>query len=142
MLQINFMINNIELHKLLYSDPYQYKDELKRIKNFLSPRQALSSNSSELNAAMNRVYNEGFKEGEIGYTDFTRDYFRTITMADVIAVGDLPGYGLVRMKKHLKKQMVLVLYLFLRIVTLEYVVEIGILMKKHNIDLILNMRKL
>lgn len=93
MLQINFMINNIELHKLLYSDPYQYKDELKRIKNFLSPRQALSSNSSELNAAMNRVYNEGFKEGDTGYTDFTRDYFRTITMADVKVVGDLPGYG-------------------------------------------------
>jgi hypothetical protein len=89
MLQINFMINNIELHKLLYSDPYQYKDELKRIKKFLSPRQALSSNSSELNAAMNNVYNEG----EIGRTDFTRDYFRTVTMTDVMAVGDLPGYG-------------------------------------------------
>jgi len=93
MLQINFMINNIELHKLLYSDPYQYKDELKRIKNFLSPRQALSSNSSALNAAMNKVYNEGFKEGDTGYTDFTRDYFKTITMTDVMAVGDLPGYG-------------------------------------------------
>jgi len=94
MLQINFMISNIELHKLLYSDPYQYKDELKRIKNFLSPRQALASNSSGLNAAMNKVYNEGFKEGERGYTDFNRDYFRTITMADVKAIGDLPGYGL------------------------------------------------
>ena len=93
MLQINFMINNIELHKLLYSDPYQYKDELKRIKNFLSPRQSLAANSSELNAAMNNVYNEGFKEGEIGRTDFTRDYFRTATMTDVLAVGDLPGYG-------------------------------------------------
>lgn len=92
MLQINFMINNIELHKLLYSDPYQYKDELKRIKNFLSPRQSLSSNSSELNAAMNNVYNKGFKEGEIGYTDFTRDHFRTVTLSDVLAVGDLPGY--------------------------------------------------
>ena len=92
MLQINFMINNIELHKLLYSDPYQYKDELKRIKNFLSPRQALSSNSSELNAAMNRVYNEGFKEGETGYTDFNKDYFKTVTLSDVIAYGDLPGY--------------------------------------------------
>lgn len=92
MLQINFMINNIELHKLLYSDPYQYKDELKRIKNFLSPRQALASNSSGLNAALNNVYNKGFKEGEIGYTNFTRDHFRTVTLSDVIAVGDLPGY--------------------------------------------------
>jgi hypothetical protein len=93
MLQINFMINNIELHKLLYSDPYQYKDELKRIKNFLSPRQSLAANSSELNAAMNNIYNKGFKEGEIGRTDFTRDYFKTATMTDVLAVGDLPGYG-------------------------------------------------
>jgi hypothetical protein len=42
---------------------------------------------------MNNVYNEGFKEGEIGRTDFTRDYFRTVTMTDVMAVGDLPGYG-------------------------------------------------
>ncbi len=92
MLQINFMINNIELHKLLYSDPYQYKDELKRIKNFLSPRQSLASNSSELNAALNNVYNKGFKEGEIGYVDFTKDYFNTITLSDVIAIGDLPGY--------------------------------------------------
>ncbi|NBW29457.1 hypothetical protein EBR37_03685, partial [bacterium] len=32
----NYIINNIEFHKLLYSDPYQYSDELKRIKNFLS----------------------------------------------------------------------------------------------------------
>ena len=92
MLQINFMINNIELHKLLYSDPYQYKDELKRIKNFLSPRQSLASNSSGLNAALNSVYNKGFKEGEIGYTNFTRDHFRTVTLSDVLAVGDLPGY--------------------------------------------------
>jgi len=92
MLQINFMINNIELHKILYSDPYQYKDELKRIKNFLSPRQALASNSSGLNAAMNNVYNQGFKEGEIGYVDFNKDYFKTVTFSDVIAYGDLPGY--------------------------------------------------
>jgi hypothetical protein len=92
MLQINFMINNIELHKLLYSDPFQYKDELKRIKNFLSPRQSLASNSSGLNAALNKVYNEGFKEGEIGYTDFTKDFFKTVTLSDVIAFGDLPGY--------------------------------------------------
>ena len=41
---------------------------------------------------MNNVYNKGFKEGEIGYTDFTRDHFRTVTLSDVLAVGDLPGY--------------------------------------------------
>jgi hypothetical protein len=92
MLQINFMINNIELHKILYSDPYQYKEELKRIKSFLSPRQAIVSNSSSLNAAMDRAYNEGFDKEDIGYTDFTQDYFRTTTLEDIIAIGDLPGY--------------------------------------------------
>ena len=93
MLQINFMINNIEFHKLLYSDPYQYTDELKRIKSFLSPRQSLVSNSSGLNAAMDRVYNEGFEKGDIGYVDFTKDYLQTATLSDVLAIGDLPGYG-------------------------------------------------
>jgi predicted kinase len=93
MLQINFMIANIEFHKLLYSDPYQYKDELKRIKNFLSPRQSLAANSSKLNTAMNKVYNKGYKKGDVGYTDFTKDYFKTVTFADVVAIGDLPGYG-------------------------------------------------
>ena len=92
MLQINFMINNIELHKLLYSDPYQYKDELKRIKSFLSPRQSIISNSASMNAALNNIWNEGFDEGDIGRTDFTQDYFRTATYADVLAVGDIPGY--------------------------------------------------
>jgi len=94
MLQINFMIANIEFHKLLYSDPYQYTDELKRIKNFLSPRQSLAANSSKLNAAMNKVYNKGYKKGDVGYTDFTKDYFKTVTYADVVAVGELPGYGM------------------------------------------------
>jgi len=92
MLQINFMINNIELHKLLYSDPYQYKDELKRIKSFLSPRQSIISNSSSMNAALNNIWNEGFDEGDIGRTDFTQEYFRTATYADVLAIGDIPGY--------------------------------------------------
>ena len=58
------MINNIELHKLLYSDPYQYSDELKRIKNFLSPRQSLLSKSAEMAAAMNRVWNEGYSDAK------------------------------------------------------------------------------
>jgi hypothetical protein len=92
MLQINFMINNIELHKLLYSDPYQYKDELKRIKSFLSPRQSIISNSASMNAALNKIWNEGFDEGDVGRTDFTQDYFRTATYADVLAIGDIPGY--------------------------------------------------
>ena len=92
-LTINYMIANIELHKLVYSDPYQYKDELKRIKNFLSPRTPLLANSKAINQALNTTYNKEFEpEDKIGYTDFLRDYFRSITLADVISFSDLPGY--------------------------------------------------
>ena len=68
-LSVNYMINNIELHKLVYSDPYFYKDELKRIKSFLSPRQAIIYGSAGLNAAINNVYNDGYTDADdIGYT--------------------------------------------------------------------------
>lgn len=92
-LNANYMISNIEMHKLLYSDPYQYSDELKRIKNFNSPRQAVIHSTPSLNAAMNRVWNRGFKKDDAGYTDFRQDYFKTITLADAKAANDLPGYN-------------------------------------------------
>ena len=79
----SYIINNIELHKLLYSDPYQYKDELKRIKNFNSPRQSLIHGSKSMNKAIHRVYNRAYRKGDIGFTDFVKDHFRTITLADV-----------------------------------------------------------
>ena len=91
-LTANYMIANIELHKLLYSDPYQYKDELKRIKNFNSPRQALLYGSSTMNSILNKVWNEGYKKGDIGYTDFTQGFFRTATLDDVVSLYDMPGY--------------------------------------------------
>lgn len=96
-LTVNYMIANIELHKLIYSDPYQYADELKRIKSFSSPRQAIMSDPDNLtsgygiNAALHDVWNAGFKKDELGYTDFNRNYFRTVTHTDVIAVVDIPG---------------------------------------------------
>jgi hypothetical protein len=111
------MIANIELHKLIYSDPYQYKDELKRIKSFSSPRQAIMSDPDNLtvgfniNAAMQNVLNAGFKKGDVGYTDFNRNYFRTVTHSDVIGIVDVPGQdyesyketdgsGIISMKAH------------------------------------------
>lgn len=92
MLNVNFMINNIELQKLLYSDPYQYSDELKRIKNFNSPRQSIIANSPEMNAAMNNIVNRGYEEGSIGYTDMNKDFFRTVAIADVTGISSLPEY--------------------------------------------------
>ena len=91
-MSVNYMIANIEVHKVLYSDPYQYKDELKRTKSFLSPRQALLNNSPKANTALNKVWNEGFEKGDIGYTNFTQDYMRTSSHQDVIGVIDLLNY--------------------------------------------------
>lgn len=90
---VNYIINNIEQHKLLYSDPYQYSDELKRIKSFNSPRQAIIHSSSLMNIAFDNIYNVGYYKGDIGHTDMTRDHFRTVTLSDVTGVIDLPGYS-------------------------------------------------
>jgi hypothetical protein len=91
-MSVNYMVANIEMHKLLYSDPYQYKDELKRTKSFLSPRQALINNSPKMNTALNKVWNEGFEKDDIGYTNFTQDYMRTASHQDIVGVIDLPNY--------------------------------------------------
>lgn len=92
-LNVNYMSANIELHKLLYSDPYQYADELKRMKNFNSPRQALINNSPKMNSVFNRIYNKGFDKKDAGWTNFTRDYFRSTTYEDVSGIlKDYPGY--------------------------------------------------
>lgn len=88
---VNYIIANIELHKLMYSDPYQYKDELKRTKSFQSPRQDLMS-SQEVNDAMDQVYNKGYEKGDIGRTDFGRSYFKSSVIDDVFSVNDLKGY--------------------------------------------------
>jgi hypothetical protein len=91
-LSTNYMIANIEMHKLVYSDPYQYSDELKRIKNFNSPRQALLYGSSKVNAALNEQYNKGFDSEDIGYTDMNVDYFVSTVIEDVFSTEDFEEY--------------------------------------------------
>ena len=93
-LSINYMIANIEMHKVLYSDPYQYNDELKRIKNFTSPGQPLVPSSKNIDARLNELYNKGFKPGDIGYTDMTQDHFKTVTLQDVLSTNENLGYEL------------------------------------------------
>jgi predicted NAD-dependent protein-ADP-ribosyltransferase YbiA (DUF1768 family) len=88
---VNYIIANIELHKIMYSDPYQYKDELKRTKSFQSPRQDLMS-SQLVNDTMDQVYNKGYEKGDIGRTDFGRGYFKSTVINDVFSVDDLKGY--------------------------------------------------
>ena len=92
MLQANYIVANIEMHKILYGDPYLYKDELKRTKSFLSPRQPIISNSPQWNAVANRLWNRGYQKFDPGYTQFTRDGLRTVTHGDIISVIDLPNY--------------------------------------------------
>jgi len=91
-LGINYMVSNIEMHKLLYSDPYQYKDELKRTKSFLSPSQVLVNSSPLFQAQQNIVWNDGYKKGDIGYYNLMKDHFNTATHEDIIGAIDLPGY--------------------------------------------------
>jgi len=91
-LSVNYMIANIELHKLVYSDPYQYADELKRIKNFNSPRQPLVHGSVKISEALNKKYNQGYTKDDIGYTDMTKEHFSTITLGDVFSTDELPEY--------------------------------------------------
>jgi hypothetical protein len=91
-LSVSYMIANIEMHKLVYSDPYQYTDELKRIKNFNSPRQALLYGSNKVNAALNDKYNRGYEVDDIGYTNMNTDYFVSSVIDDVFSTNELGEY--------------------------------------------------
>jgi len=97
-LTVNYMVANIEQHKMLYSDPYQYADELKRIKNFNSPRQSLIHGTKKLYKAFHNIYNKGYEKGDLGYANMDRDHFRTITLRDVWSTmgkelaSQYPGY--------------------------------------------------
>jgi hypothetical protein len=85
--QMNFMIANTELHKLIYSDPYQYSDELKRIKNFSSPRQILSYGNSGINSRYNTLYNSE-KEDKLFNTNFNRDTINGATISDILSYNE------------------------------------------------------
>ena len=87
----NYMINNIEFHKILFGDPYQFKiedgklDETKRIKSFLSPRR-VTPDFKGLNDWLNNEYNVAgdiaLQEGELGYHEH-KSYAKTFTAKDI-----------------------------------------------------------
>lgn len=95
----NYIISNIEFHKILFGDPYEYKikegqlDETKRIKSFLSPRRT-TFDSAELNTYLNQNFNQInniiLEDGDIGHTDF-KSYINTVTLADVEIDSPLMG---------------------------------------------------
>jgi hypothetical protein len=99
---MNYIINNIEYHKLLFGDPFQFKitnkdgkvilDETKRIKSFLSPRRT-TFDTPEYNTFLNNNYNvieEGIElqSGDPGYNKFD-SYVNTVTLNDVVLAGSL-----------------------------------------------------
>jgi len=89
--EMNYIVNNIELHKFFFGDPAQYKDELKRIKSFLSGREVMHVDTLETsegfdqwaNTALNMVNNEVLlKEGDPGWHHFG-EFATTITVFDI-----------------------------------------------------------
>jgi len=103
----NYVIANIEYHKILFGDPYQFKitdkegnvilDETKRIKSFLSPRR-VTFDSVEYNNFLNRDKNKA-GQIELSATDEKgnvtpgyhthKSYANTITITDDTIVGSL-----------------------------------------------------
>jgi hypothetical protein len=94
---VNYIINNIEFHKIIFGDPYQFGvkgnqlDETKRIKSFLSPRRTMFD-TAEYNTFLNQQYN--YVDGipltskDPGYHLY-KSYTKTVTFEDVNIVGSI-----------------------------------------------------
>lgn len=92
-LTANYMVANIEFHKLIYSDPYQYMDELKRIKSSNSPRQMIIGGMDDINDSLQKVWNNSYQsKKDIGWTDFLSGGFRTVTLSDIISKSLIHDY--------------------------------------------------
>lgn len=89
---LNYVINNIELHKVFFGDPALYKDATKRIKSFLSGRETSYHTDPYFNTFANESLNYA---GEValsptdpGYHIF-KDYMNTATVRDIEVVGSI-----------------------------------------------------
>jgi hypothetical protein len=104
--RVNYVISNIEFHKILFGDPYQFAikdkngkiilDETKRIKSFLSPART-TFDTPEFNTFLNNEYNNVDEEGTLaleptdpGYHQH-KAYVNTFTAKDVEIQGRLLG---------------------------------------------------
>lgn len=87
----NNIIANMEMHKVIFGDPFNFAiktksgkvilDETKRIKSFLSPA-APTITSEHYNNTFNKLWNQNLQEGIPGYY-LARDHVSTITYSDV-----------------------------------------------------------
>jgi energy-coupling factor transporter ATP-binding protein EcfA2 len=93
----NYIINNIELHKIIFGDPYEFAvkngklDATKRIKSFLSPRRTIFDNpayNSFLNTEYNMAGNIALSPEDPGY-HLHKSYTNTVTLTDVKLSSDL-----------------------------------------------------
>jgi hypothetical protein len=92
---MNYMIANMEMHKFIFGDPYQFKikngklDETKRIKSWLSPRR-ITIDTPQLNEHLNKNYNNASEEIELDVNDpfhYTfKPFVKTVTLKDVTPV--------------------------------------------------------
>lgn len=90
--EMNYILNNIEMHKFFFGDPGQYKDELKRIKSFLSGREATHVDTLQTDEGFNQVANQELNKvskngpqlspGDPGYHTF-KNHLNTFTIYDV-----------------------------------------------------------
>ena len=87
-LAINYAAANIEYHKLIFGDPYEYTDAVKRFKTFLSPAETTLYSSPEINAKLTEKYNEGLSPTDIGYRAFS-EYVNTVALQDVEVMASL-----------------------------------------------------
>jgi hypothetical protein len=99
----NYVINNMEMHKILFGDPFQFAvktkkgkvilDITKRIKSFLSPRR-FSVNFPALNnfytSYRNTVGGIKLTPKDYGYHQY-KDYLKTVTVSDINIAGALYG---------------------------------------------------
>jgi hypothetical protein len=89
---MNYMIANIEMHKFIFGDPYQFKikdgklDETKRIKSWLSPRR-VTIDHPEFNKFLNDKYNDVTEDLALDANDKFRytfkPYVKTVTLNDI-----------------------------------------------------------
>lgn len=98
-LSANYIINNIEYHKMFFGDPFQFQekkgklDEIKRIKSFLSPRRFTFDHPifrNFANSFYNKVDSIVLNEKEIGRHTF-KPYLRTITLKDIPMASQIYG---------------------------------------------------
>ena len=93
----NYVISNIELHKLIFGDPYEFKikdgklDETKRVKSFLSPRRT-TFDSPAYNSFLNKEYNMAgdvqLTPDDPGYHLF-KPFANTVTLSDIEVSSEL-----------------------------------------------------